>query len=194
MPKLRAKAKAGKKAPPKPTNRHRPDPDFGFVYRERLKLAGLDANEEEPRLRAFEATVNLYRSNRGCDLETAKLVVFAAINGRTRWAGAESRQTDVSRAAEGRRKPSAAAEQGRCGEFLYFEEQLKGEKTRLDYLRESNIPKTRDQKRLGLLSTKSAREYVSSVASMYRTGGDDDGRNERAAGRESRCRRRGGAD
>jgi hypothetical protein len=56
-----------------------PEPDLALVYRERLKLFGLDAGSEEVQLRALEHTVRFCRDNRNCDLETAKAAVLSAI-------------------------------------------------------------------------------------------------------------------
>jgi hypothetical protein len=56
----------------------RPQPDYGLVYRERLKaLRGLGG--DEPHFRAFDFTVNFCREHSGCDLEQAKALVRAAI-------------------------------------------------------------------------------------------------------------------
>jgi hypothetical protein len=54
-------------------------PDFALVYFERLKLSGLDANDEEVRLRAFEHTVGVCRTHHRVDLETAKRMTADAI-------------------------------------------------------------------------------------------------------------------
>jgi hypothetical protein len=59
--------------------RRKPEPDFGLVYRERLKLFGLDASCEEVQLRTLEHTVRFCRNHRNCDFETAKAAVLAAI-------------------------------------------------------------------------------------------------------------------
>jgi hypothetical protein len=61
------------------TFRRTPEPDWALVYLERLKLSGLDAVREEPRLRAIEFTVSEYRKYHGVDLETAKAAVRTAI-------------------------------------------------------------------------------------------------------------------
>ena len=54
--------------------------DYGSVFRERIKSIGEDALKEEPRLRALEAVVNLYRANHPeVDVDTAKAAVLAAI-------------------------------------------------------------------------------------------------------------------
>jgi hypothetical protein len=63
------------------------EPDYGALYRERIRLAGEDARSEsrgeEVRLRALEAMVNLYRSHHpGVDIDTAKAAVLAALKGR----------------------------------------------------------------------------------------------------------------
>jgi hypothetical protein len=57
----------------------RPKPDLALVYRERLKLFGLDASSEEVQLRALEHTVRFCRDHRNCDFETAKAAVLSAI-------------------------------------------------------------------------------------------------------------------
>jgi hypothetical protein len=57
----------------------RPEPDLALVYRERLKLFGLDASSEEVQLRALEHTVRFCRDHRNCDFETAKAAVLSAI-------------------------------------------------------------------------------------------------------------------
>jgi hypothetical protein len=61
------------------TFRRKPEPDWALVYLERLKLSGLDAVREEPRLRAIEYAVGAYRKYHGVDLEAAKRAVRAAI-------------------------------------------------------------------------------------------------------------------
>ena len=54
--------------------------DYGSVYRARIKSIGEDALKAEPRLRALEAVVNLYRSHHpNADVDTAKAAVLAAI-------------------------------------------------------------------------------------------------------------------
>jgi hypothetical protein len=60
----------------------RPKPDFALVYAERLRLLIPDAGEDEAKLRALEFTVSVCRSLFGVDLETAKLVVTAALQER----------------------------------------------------------------------------------------------------------------
>jgi hypothetical protein len=58
----------------------KPAPDFALAFRERLRLAGEDGRNEEVRLRALEAVVNLYSSHHpGADIDTAKAAVLAAI-------------------------------------------------------------------------------------------------------------------
>ncbi len=57
----------------------KPEVDYAFVFETRLKAFGLDAAEEENRLRAFEFTVNAHRANCGSDLETAKRAVMVAL-------------------------------------------------------------------------------------------------------------------
>jgi hypothetical protein len=57
----------------------RPEPDLALVYRERLKLFGLDAGSEEVQLRAFEHTVRFCRDHLNCDFETAKAAMLSAI-------------------------------------------------------------------------------------------------------------------
>jgi hypothetical protein len=57
----------------------RPEPDLALVYRERLRLFGLDASSEEVQLRALEHTVRFCRDHRNCDFETAKAAVLSAI-------------------------------------------------------------------------------------------------------------------
>jgi hypothetical protein len=54
-------------------------PDFGLVYRERLKLLRRNVPEEEARARAYDFTVSVCREHSGCDLEKAKSLVRAAI-------------------------------------------------------------------------------------------------------------------
>ena len=57
-----------------------PTVDYGSVYRTRIKQLGDDGLKEEPRLRALEAVVNLYRSHHpNADVDTAKAAVLAAI-------------------------------------------------------------------------------------------------------------------
>jgi hypothetical protein len=57
-----------------------PQIDYALVFRERIKQLGDDGLKEEPRLRAFEATVNLFRANHpDSDIDTAKAAVLAAI-------------------------------------------------------------------------------------------------------------------
>jgi hypothetical protein len=56
----------------------RPQPDYGLVYRERLKaLRGLGG--DEPHFRAFDYAVSFCRQHSGYDLEKAKALVRAAI-------------------------------------------------------------------------------------------------------------------
>jgi hypothetical protein len=59
------------------------EPDYGALYRERIKLAGEDARSEgrgeEVRLRAFEFTVNACCRHHNCSLEDGKRMVMAAI-------------------------------------------------------------------------------------------------------------------
>ena len=62
----------------------RPAVDYALAYRTRIKLLGEDSLKEEPRLRAFEHTVNLCRADTGLDLEAAKAAVLAAIKGEPR--------------------------------------------------------------------------------------------------------------
>ena len=57
----------------------RPEPDLALVYRERLKLFGLDASSEEVQLRALEHIVRFCHDHRNCDFETAKAAVLSAI-------------------------------------------------------------------------------------------------------------------
>ena len=58
----------------------RPTIDCAFAYRSRIKQLGDDGLKEEPRLRALEAVVNLYRSHHpSIDVDTAKAAVLAAI-------------------------------------------------------------------------------------------------------------------
>jgi hypothetical protein len=57
----------------------RSPPDYGLVYRERLKLFGLDASIEEVQLRALDFTIDFCRDHSGCDLGKAKELVLAAI-------------------------------------------------------------------------------------------------------------------
>ena len=60
-----------------------PQPDWGLVYREQVRLRRCDspAGDEECRLRALEFTVNAYRAHQGraCSLEQAGAAVRAAI-------------------------------------------------------------------------------------------------------------------
>jgi hypothetical protein len=56
----------------------RPQPEYGLVYRERLKaLRGL--GDDEAHFRAFDHAVSFCRQHSGCDLEQAKALVRAAI-------------------------------------------------------------------------------------------------------------------
>jgi hypothetical protein len=57
--------------------------DIAARYTERLKRSGLDANNEEVRLRAREFTVLAYQAHHHCSLEDAKAAVLAAIDART---------------------------------------------------------------------------------------------------------------
>jgi hypothetical protein len=59
----------------------KPEPDFALVYRERIRLLGGDAGQEEPRLRAFEFTARAYQAHHHCDIDTAKQAVLAALKG-----------------------------------------------------------------------------------------------------------------
>ena len=62
----------------------KPQVDYGLAYRERIKQLGLDASKEEFRLRAVEATVNLYRANHPeVGIDASKAAVLAAIKGET---------------------------------------------------------------------------------------------------------------
>ena len=55
----------------------KPEIDYALIFETRLKLIRGDypGDSEEPRLRAREYAINFYRSNNGCDLETAKRMV-----------------------------------------------------------------------------------------------------------------------
>jgi hypothetical protein len=56
----------------------RPQPDYGLVYRERLKaLRGL--GHDEAHFRAFDHAVSFCRQHSGCDLEEAKTLVRTAL-------------------------------------------------------------------------------------------------------------------
>jgi hypothetical protein len=58
----------------------KPKVDYGVAYRARIKSLGDDGLKEEPRLRALEAVVSLYRNNHpNVDVDTAKAAVLAAI-------------------------------------------------------------------------------------------------------------------
>ena len=58
----------------------KPTVDYGVAYRARIKSLGDDGLKEEPRLRALEAVVSLYRNNHpNADVDTAKAAVLAAI-------------------------------------------------------------------------------------------------------------------
>jgi hypothetical protein len=61
----------------------KPAIDYRLIFETRLKLirGNYAGDSEEPRLRAIEHTVNVHRSNNGCDLETAKAAVMAALKG-----------------------------------------------------------------------------------------------------------------
>ena len=51
----------------------KPEVDYGVAYRARIKMLGDDGLKEEPRLRAFEPTVNLYLANHpGADIDAAE--------------------------------------------------------------------------------------------------------------------------
>jgi hypothetical protein len=56
----------------------KPQVDYALVHETRLKLirGSFADGSEEPKLRSFEFAINFYRSNNGCDLETAKRVVL----------------------------------------------------------------------------------------------------------------------
>jgi hypothetical protein len=59
-----------------------PQIDYVLVFRERIKQIGDDGLKEEPRLRALEAVVNLYRSHHpNADVDAAKAAVLAASRG-----------------------------------------------------------------------------------------------------------------
>jgi hypothetical protein len=56
----------------------KPQPDYALVYHERLKaLRGLGG--DEPHFRALDHAISFCRQHWGCDLETAKALVRAAI-------------------------------------------------------------------------------------------------------------------
>lgn len=58
----------------------KPAVDYGLAYRTRIKALGDDGLKEEPRLRALEALVDLYRSHHpGVDVDAAKAAVLAAM-------------------------------------------------------------------------------------------------------------------
>jgi DNA polymerase-1 len=57
----------------------KPKIDIAALYSERLKLSGLDANDEEVRLRAREYTVRAYQAHHRCSLDEAKQAVMSAI-------------------------------------------------------------------------------------------------------------------
>jgi hypothetical protein len=58
----------------------KPAGDYGLAYHARIKSLGDDGLKEEPRLRALEAVVNLYRNHHpDADIDTAKAAVLAAI-------------------------------------------------------------------------------------------------------------------
>jgi hypothetical protein len=62
----------------------KPAIDYAVAYRARIKQLGDDGLKEEPRLRALEAVVNLYRSHHpSIDIDTAKATVLDAIGART---------------------------------------------------------------------------------------------------------------
>ena len=54
--------------------RRQPEPDFGLVYAERVKLLSRDVDEAEARARSFEFAVNACRVHASLSLEAAKLV------------------------------------------------------------------------------------------------------------------------
>jgi hypothetical protein len=57
----------------------KPEPDFGLIYSERVKLLRRDVDEAEARARAYEYAVGAYRAHRACDLEEAKRAMRAAV-------------------------------------------------------------------------------------------------------------------
>jgi hypothetical protein len=57
----------------------KPAPDFALAFRERLRLAGEDARNEEVRLRAIEFVTGEYRRHHGCSSEQAKAAVLKAL-------------------------------------------------------------------------------------------------------------------
>jgi excisionase family DNA binding protein len=73
-----------------PTNEQRlaielaSEPDWAAVHSERLTLLLRDVPQAEAEARAFEYVVGLYRKHHGCDLETAKAAVLAAIEQRAK--------------------------------------------------------------------------------------------------------------
>jgi hypothetical protein len=59
----------------------KPQISYAVAYRARIKSLGADSLKEEPRLRALEAVVNLYRADHpDADVDAAKAAVLAAIN------------------------------------------------------------------------------------------------------------------
>jgi hypothetical protein len=62
--------------------RRGPAPDFAGMYRERLRLSGLDAHQAESKLRALEHVVGACCRHYGCSLEAAKRMVTSAIAAR----------------------------------------------------------------------------------------------------------------
>jgi hypothetical protein len=61
------------------TFRRQPEPDFGLVYAERVKLLARDVSDDEARAWAYDFTVGAYRNHCGCDLEAAKRAVLSAV-------------------------------------------------------------------------------------------------------------------
>jgi hypothetical protein len=58
----------------------KPQVDYAVAYRARIRELGDDGLKEEPKLRALEAVVNLYRSHHpDADVDTAKAAVLDAI-------------------------------------------------------------------------------------------------------------------
>ncbi len=58
----------------------KPQIDYALAYRARIKSLGDDGLKEEPRLRALEAVVGLFRANNpGASIDEAKTAVLAAL-------------------------------------------------------------------------------------------------------------------
>jgi hypothetical protein len=62
----------------------KPEPDFALIYSERRKLILRDVDPDEAHCRAYDYTISAYRAHHGCNLETAKAAVMAALKGEQR--------------------------------------------------------------------------------------------------------------